>query len=446
VSPATPAPARIEEVGGSIKPRAIATLSWILYDLANTAYSMNVVSLYFGTWIILKLGQSDFIVSFANSFSMILVALTMPVLGDWSDLRGGKMLLLGLFTGICIAGTAALGLLGTHVSSLSLLIPLVMIVFILANYSYQGGLVFYNALLPAVSTPRTIGRVSGYGVAVGYMGSIIGLAVAALFVDGQFYGLRIPGITAGGTTAAFVPTALVFLIFAIPVFLFVKEPRVPFGEQAAWNLRASYRKTFKALVDSRQYPGLPRFLLAKLLYEDSIETVIIYMGVYTQAVMGFTLAEANQFFIVIIPSAIVGSALCGILTDHYGPKKTLTWVIILWVVSLTVVISSSSRALFWVSGCIIGMLMGSVWTSARPLLISLVPGEKLGEFFGLYALSGKVAAVVGPIIWSSVTWVLASFGPAVKYKAAIAALALNMAAGAWLLRRVPDHHQRLPRH
>ncbi|HNW59583.1 MAG TPA: MFS transporter [bacterium] len=441
MNPAPPVPLQ----GEQRKPKMIATVSWILYDLANTAYSMNVVSLYFGTWIILNLGQSDFIVSFANSFSMILVALTMPVLGDWSDQRGSKMLLLALFTGICIAGTAALGLLGARISTLSLLIPLVMAVFVFANYSYQGGLVFYNALLPAVSTPHTIGRVSGYGVAVGYMGSIIGLAVAGLFVDGHFYSLRIPGVTAGGTTAAFVPTALVFLLFAIPVFLFVKEPYAPLPQRNGWSLKASYRKTFKALVDSRQYPGLPRFLLAKLLYEDSIETVIIYMGIYTQAVMGFTLAEANQFFIVIIPSAIVGSALCGILTDHFGPRKTLSWVIILWVVSLAVVIFSSSRLIFWASGCVIGMLMGSVWTSARPLLISLVPGEKLGEFFGLYALSGKVAAVVGPLIWSSVTWALAAWGPAVKYKAAIAALALNMAAGAWLLRGVPNHHQRRTR-
>ncbi len=422
----------------------MATISWVLYDLANTAYSMNVVSLYFGTWVIINLGQSDFIVSFGNSFSMILVALTMPVLGDWSDQKGGKMRLLALFTGLCILGTAALGVLGGRVTDVGLLIPLIMVVFILANYSYQGGLVFYNALLPAVSTPRTIGRVSGYGVGIGYFGSILGLAVAGLFVEGQFYGLRIPGIHAAGATAAFVPTALLFLLFAIPIFIFVKEPYAPLQGRSTWRLRESYRKTFRSLVDSKKYPGLPRFLLAKLLYEDSIETVIIYMGVYTQAVMGFTLAETSHFFIVIIPSAIIGSALCGILTDHFGPKRTLTWVILLWVLTLAVVVGTSNRTLFWISGSFIGMLMGSTWTSARPLLISLVPGEKLGEFFGLYALSGKIAAVIGPILWSTITWALTSFGPVIKYKAAIAVLAFNMLVGVLLLRRVPDRHQRIP--
>lgn len=427
------------------RPRLRATISWILYDLANTAYSMNVVSLYFGTWVILNLGQSDFIVSFVNSFSMILVALTMPVLGDWSDQHGGKMRLLALFTGLCIAGTALLGVLGTNITAPGVLIPLIMVIFIIANYSYQGGLVFYNALLPSVSTPHTIGRVSGYGVGIGYFGSIIGLAVAAFYVDGHFYGLVIPGIQAGGTVAAFVPTALVFLIFAIPIFLFVREPRSPLqASGSSWRLRESYRKTFRSLVDSKRYPGLPRFLLAKLLYEDSIETVIIYMGVYTQAVMGFTLAEANQFFIVLIPSAVVGSAICGILTDHFGPKRTLTWVIFFWIVVLAGVVATSDRMLFWIAGGLLGILLGSTWTSARPLLISLVPGEKLGEFFGLYALSGKIAAVLGPILWSTITWALASYGPVLKYKAAIAALAFNMFLGLLLLRRVPDLHRRLP--
>ncbi len=424
------------------KPRPIATIAWILYDLANTAYSMNVVSMYFGTWIILNLHQSDFIVSFANSFSMILVALTLPVLGHWSDIRGGKMFLLALMTGACIVCTALLGVVGVKVTDLSLLIPIVMVLFVITNYSYQGGLVFYNALLPSVSTPRTIGRVSGYGVAIGYLGSILGLAVAGVFVEGSFYGLNIPGITAGGTTAAFIPTALVFLIFALPIFIWVKEPHSSLEGKEVWRLKDSYHKTFRALVDSKNYPGLPRFLLAKLLYEDSVETVIIYMGVYTQAVMQFTRAQANEFFIIVVPSAIIGSAICGILTDHYGPKRTLSGVIFLWVVTLMAVVLTSNRWLFWGYGCILGMLMGSVWTSARPLLITLVPKERLGEFFGLYALSGKIAAIVGPLLWSSVTFLLASYGDVIRYKAALAVLAMNMLAGLIILRRVPDYHQR----
>lgn len=424
------------------KPRFSAVFSWILYDFADTAYSMNIVSLYFSTWIIINLQQSDAYVSIANSFSMILVALTMPVLGDWSDHHGRKLLPLALFSGLCIAGTALIGFLGASLQDVTLLMILVTLVYVLTNYGYQGALVFYNALLPSVSTPRTIGRISGYGVAIGYLGAIAGLMVARLFVEGDFFGLRLAGIKAGGTVTVFIPTALFYLIFALPLFLFVAEPKFHRLNDSTWRLRDSYKRVYHTLTDTQKHPGLVRFLISTLLYSDSIETVILFMGVYVQSVVGFTLAETNNFFILVIPSAIIGSALCGILTDHYGPKKTLNWVIVLWVLTLCVIIATNNRTLFWILGAVVGALMGSTWTASRPLLITLVPKESLGEFFGLYALSGKVAAVIGPLIWSTTTFLLRDYGDHFKYKAALIALTLNMVIGWVVLWKVPDRHQR----
>ncbi|NIA29797.1 MAG: MFS transporter [Actinobacteria bacterium] len=425
------------------KPPLRATISWIFYDFANTAYSMNIVSLYFGTWIIIELSQRDAYVSIANSLSMILVALTMPILGDFSDFKGKKLPSLFIFTMSSIAGIILMGVLGYYISNVSVLMPAILVLFVITNYSYQGGLVFYNALMPSVSTTKTIGRVSGYGVAFGYLGAIVGLAVAGVFVDGELFGVKLAGVSSGGARAAFFPTAVLFFIFAIPIFFFVKESRTKEQKEKKWNIKDSYIKVRQTIVETNRYPGLLRFLIAKLLYEDSIQTVIIFMGVYTQAVMGFTRAEANQFFTIVIPSAIIGSAFCGILSDHYGPKKTLFWVIFLWIASLAAVIMTSNRALFWVLGGVIGALMGSTWTSARPLLISLVPKENLGEFFGLYSLSGKLAAVVGPLVWSAVTFSLEKYGDVVKFKAAIGAMAILMIAGLLTLRAVPDFHKKI---
>jgi UMF1 family MFS transporter len=314
-----------------------------------------------------------------------------------------------------------------------------VLIYILTNYGYQGGLVFYNSLMPSISTKKTIGRISGYGVALGYLGAIVGLIVARIFVDGEIFGISVPGVAAGGPTAAFIPTAILFLVFAIPVFIFVREPVIGAAE-SAWRVKQSYQKVLQTLKDTQKYPGLLRFLIAKLFYEDSIHTIIIFMGVYTQEVVGFTLAEANQFFIIVIPSAVVGSAFCGILVDHYGPHKTLMGVIFLWILGLVMVTLTSNRLVFWGLGCLIGALLGSTWTSARPLLITLVPRHMLGEFFGLYSLSGKVAAVIGPLVWSTVTYTFARFGNVIKYKAAIACLALIMVVGFFILRGVPDHH------
>ena len=424
------------------KPPLSATISWILYDFANTAYSMNVVSLYFSTWIILDLAQRDIWVSAANSLSMLLVAISMPVLGDWSDHKGKKVSLLLLFTAVCILGTAGMGAGGFTINNVAILVPLMLFFYTISNYAYQGGLVFYNALMPHVSTPRTIGRISGYGVALGYLGSVTGLMIARAFVEGDFFGMNISFIQGQGTAGAFFPTAIIFLIFSIPLFVFVKEPKVQVDQENDWSVSTSYKKVWTILKDTQKYPGLLRFLIAKLFYEDSVQTIILFMGVYTQAVMGFSRAEANQFFIVVIPSAIIGSALCGILTDHYGPKKTLLGVIFLWVISLICVILITNQFAFWIIGCVIGALLGSVWTAARPLLISLVPSHMLGEFFGLYALSGKVAAILGPLIWSLTTFLFNDFGDAIKYKAAIGALLIIMSIGFFILIPVPDFHKK----
>lgn len=421
------------------KPPLPGTISWILYDFANTAFSMNVVSLYFPTWMIIVLGQSDMWVSLVNSISMALVALSMPVLGDWSDRKNKKLLALFVFTMFCIIGTFSIGVAGKAINNLSLLVPLVLLLYVISNYSYQGGLVFYNALLTAVSTPKTLGRISGYGVAIGYMGSAAGLLIGGLFVDGNAFGLTVPGVVAGGEVAAFIPTALVFFVFAIPIFIFVREPRLL--PKASWRLKDSYRRVWKTLVDTQRHPGLVRFLVAKFLYEDSIQTIIIFMGVYTRAVMGFSTEETKTFFIIVIPAAVIGSVICGVLTDHYGPKKTLIGVISAWIVSLIVLITTLNTTLFWILGAIVGILLGSTWTAARPLLITLVPREQLGEFFGLYALSGKVAAIIGPLLWSAAAMAFAVYGDVVKYKAAIGVLVLVMVAGLVVLWRVPDLHR-----
>ncbi|MDZ7371135.1 MAG: MFS transporter [candidate division KSB1 bacterium] len=424
------------------KPPLLATISWILYDFANTAYSMNVVSLYFSTWIIIELGRRDIWVSLVNSLSMALVAVTLPVLGDWSDRRQSKLKALLIFTLGCIGGTFFMGVVGKGISDAGIVVPIVLILYVIANYSYQGGLVFYNALLPAVSTPKTLGRVSGYGVAIGYLGSAAGLLVGGLFVDGSLFGWKIAGMEPGGRAAAFIPTALLFLIFALPVFIFVQEPKTA-EKLKKWTAADSYRQVWKSLKDTQKYPGLLRFLVAKFLYEDSIETIIIYMGVYTQAVIGFSSAESTNFFILLIPAAVIGSALCGILTDHFGPKKTLVGVIFGWVVCCSGVVLTAHRPMFWILGALIGALMGSTWTAARPLLITLAPKERLGEFFGLYALSGKAAAIIGPLIWSGAARLAEPSGQAVKYRVALASLTLIMFAGMIVLLGVPDLHRRM---
>lgn len=421
------------------KPKLITTFSWIIYDLANTIFSMNIVTRYFAAWLVIDLALGDHYYSLAYSFSMLLVALTMPIIGAISDRYHRRMPFLIVYTLVCILFTAAIGVAGYAISDNFLKITWALIFFVIANYSYQGGLVFYNAMLPNICSERSIGRVSGYGVAVGYIGSIIGLILVSPFVEGNLWGIEISFITKGGTAASFIPTAILFLIFALPTFIFVKDPVVPKSRKnPKINIKATFKEVLDSISNTKKYPGVLRFLVAKFFYEDAIQTVILFMAVYTQKVMGFSSESTTNFFILIIPSVVIGSALFGMLTDHFGPKKVLIFVLIGWIISLTVLIMTMEIWLFWMIGALIGVFMGSTWTSARPLLISLVPREMLGEFFGLYSLSGKLAAIFGPLVWAAMVGIFHDFGDIFKYKAAIMALNFLIVVGFFILLKVPD--------
>ncbi len=416
-----------------------ATFSWILYDFANTIYSMNIVTMYFSTWIVVDLALGDQYVSLANSLSMLLVAVTLPLLGEISDRYQRKMPFLIVFTLGCVIFTSLIGVAGYSFTPLDTKMWWAIIFFIAANYSYQGGLVFYNALLPVVCSRRSIGRVSGYGVALGYLGSILGLIFVLPFVEGSLFGVTVPFIKGGGSIAAFIPSAILFLIFALPAFFLIQEPgKISPNQKFAISLHTSFKKVWDGLSNTKKYPGVLRFLIAKLCYEDAIQTIIIFMAVYAQKVMGFSKTQATEFFIILIPFAVVGSAIFGILTDHFGPKKTLLYVLSGWILCLSSIIAINDLTAFWIIGALVGVFLGSTWTAARPLLISLVPKDMLGEFFGLYSLSGKVAAILGPFIWSAVVNLFQEHGVRFKYNAAILSLTFLILLGLIILFKVPN--------
>lgn len=414
----------------------LRVFSWTFYDFANTIYSMNVVSLYFSLWITVDNGREDILVSAANSISMVLVMLTMPILGAISDqIRRRMPFLMGL-TGGCILFTALIGLVGGSGLGTGVRVWSALLFFTLANYAYQGGLVFYNALLPEVSTPATMGRISGYGVALGYLGAIVGLVLVMPFNQGSVLGLETPFIAGGGRVATFVPTALFFLLFSLPIFLFVREKAAGPGYRPQVDWKDGYRRVRSFFLNHRRYPGVARFLAAKFFFENGISAVIIFMAVYAVKVMGFTDEVVMTFLLVSTTAAVAGSYVCGQLVDRWGARKTLLAVLLGWILTLTLVLATDSRPVFWAAGSLIGISLGGTWTASRPLMVSLVPEKMLGEFFGLYAFSGKAAAIFGPLIWGLVVISFSHLG-VVKYKLAVGSLLLLILIGLLILRSVP---------
>jgi UMF1 family MFS transporter len=438
-----------------------SVFGWVIYDFANTIFSMNIVTMYFAQWVVVDNKVEDIFYSISYSASMLLVALSMPALGAISDARGKRMTYLFILTAGCILATLLLGITGGMVTDVATKVILALILFALANYCFEGSLVFYNALLPQVSTPANIGRVSGWGVAWGYMGAIVGLLLIKPFVDGHLFGLQLP-FGRGGRQAAFIPTAIFFLIFSIPTFLWIKEGVIQ--QPQLIKLKEAFRRVWEGIVNTKKFPGVLSFLLAYYFFSDAIATVIIFMAVYAQVVMGFPDSVKIWFFIIATSFAVLGSFLCGYVTDLIGPKKALIFVVGGWIFSLLVIMCTANKTVFWIMGPLIGICLGSTWTASRPLLTSLVPRENLGQFFGLYSLSGKVAAVLGPLLWGAVVLYFKADNPMVmkaisllknlgmdlspqviitiEYRFAISILIFMMILGLFILLRVPDRFKR----
>ncbi|HEU0022879.1 MAG TPA: MFS transporter [Dehalococcoidia bacterium] len=393
-------------------------MAWAMYDFANTIFSMNVLTLYFALWVTQDRGAPQIVFSLALSGSMLVVALTSPMFGAVSDRFGRRIPFLTAFVLICVAFTAAIGQTG------GLMVALVF--FAIANYAYQTGNVFYDALLPTVSQEHNRGRISGLGVGLGYVGTIAGILMVAPFVNHW------------GRGAAFLPTAVLFLLFALPCFLLVKESpsAVPWS---AGLIKDGYSQLFRTLRHARHHSNLLTFIAARFLYVDAVNTLLIFMAVYVTRVIGFNDDQVRLLLIVSTTFAIVGAFLYGRVVDRLGPKKTLTVVLIQWAAVFVIAATTFYPPIFWVAGALAGIALGGTWTADRAFLTRLAPPEQMGEFFGLYQLAGRFAAVTGPLIWGFTTDLLSAYEPW-NFRIGILMLLLNLVLGFMVLTRVSDTH------
>lgn len=391
----------------------LAVASWSLYDFANTIFSMNVVSLYFALWVTVDQGGKDILYSFALSGSMLAVALSVPIFGAISDHTGKRRGPLALLTLACIASTAMIGTTNHLTTGLML--------FAVANYCYQSSLVFYNSMLPDVAGKSHVGMVSGYGVSLGYLGAIAGLLMVEPFVK------------SGGRPAAFVPTAVLFLVFALPCFFFVKDP--PAKSQHPVRLGETFTALMQTLRQASRYRTLLKFIFIHFLTIDVVNTIVAFMSVYANKVIGFDDAQITRFLIVSTFAAMVGAYAIGWLVRETGAANSYKWVLWIWIAALAIAVLSQSGTVFWLVGPLAGVGMGGIWVVSRALLIELSPPEKVGEFFGFYGLAGKMASILGPLLWGSIVWILEGT-QTLKYRAAVTALLLITAGALFFFNRL----------
>jgi UMF1 family MFS transporter len=401
---------------------AIEGLSWALYDFANTIFSFAIVSFAMGPWATRFLGeaQGTFAFTLAGSVAVALNAAVSPVLGAMSDRTGGRKGYLLVFTLACVVPTAVIGFVD---------IGLGLLLFAIANFAYQAALIYYDALLPDVARPESRGRLSGIGVGLGYLGSIVAALLYGLTTDAD-----------GRTTAlSFVLVASLFAVFAIPLFAIVRERRPLPGDRfrVADALR-SWTQIRSTIAHARERPGLLRFVVARFFYSDPINTAIAVMSLFAINAVGYSEGEARGVLIVLIVVAVLASFAWGWLADRIGPKRTLMIVLASWVAGLLLIGLVLERTTFLVAGAILGSGLGGVAVTDRLLLIRLAPPERVGEMFGLFGLVGKLSAVVGPLMYGGIVLILQPQLGTLAYQIAILSLLVLMVIGVAILRGVPQ--------
>ena len=363
-----------------VKPRSL--YSWLLFDLANTVYAFVIPGLYFSVWLVSEKGWTDQQLGFATSTAMIIIAVLGPWLGKKSDSSSGKKKLLLAMTILCIISTFLLG---------TFSVPTSVILFILSLIGFNLGSVVYDALLISVSNKENRGKISGLGVAFGYIGSLIGFGVATLLQNFGYSYIEI-----------FRSVAILFLIFSLPAFIFIEEKKENLVDSKV-NVLSAFTIVFKSWKHSMQYKGLTRFLVGRFFYADAINTLISgLLAVYLVEEAGFTTADSQNILALAIIVSIFGGYIFGRASDKYGPRKLILISIFCWIISLTFAIIATTYNQTWliyVTGILGGFNIGGIFAVDRVFMTRLSPEKYLGEFYGLYSTIGRFATILGPLLW-----------------------------------------------
>jgi len=382
---------------------------WAMYDFANSAFATTILAVIFNQYFatVVAGGQKGIelfgfqlhgasFFTFSVALSMAISAVLAPFLGAVADASASKKRFLMVFCYIAILFTGLLYFVqaGNYWRG--------AILFIIANIGFAGGNVYYNAFLPEISTNESIGRISGLGWALGYIGGGALLAINLIM-------LKYPGwlgFPAGYFTVqdCFLSVALWWLIFSLPTFLFLRERAqksfAPFGKS---YFSEGYQRLRDTLRRIKTFRELTKFLVAYLIYNDGIETVIVMASIFGAQVLGMETGEIILFFLMIQGIAFFGSLIFGFLADSIGNKKAVLislgiWsLIVVWAFSLGIVWDKKTE--YWILGVLAGMVMGGSQAASRSLQGIFTPDANSAEFFGFFAVSGKFASVFGPLIY-----------------------------------------------
>jgi MFS transporter, UMF1 family len=391
------------EAGGG-KPRSrFAVPAWCLFDWANSPFPTVVVTfvfaVYFQKAVVGDAVRATEMWGQALAVSALAVAILGPILGAAVDAgMRRKPWLLGA-TMLMAATCAGLWFATPEPGSIWLVLALVA----LGNFGFELGMVFYNAMLPGLTDRSRLGRLSGWAWALGYGGGLACLAVALFaLIRAEPPPFGLDATTQEPVRAVALLVALWLVLFGWPLFVFTSE-----NDNAGVPVGAALRKGITTLAGTlrniRGHGQIARFLIARMLYIDGLNTLFAFGGIYAAGSFGMSMTEVLEFGIALNVTAGLGAFALAWVDDWIGAKRTLILSLVALIVTGTAILLVEDKTWFWILGLIIGVFMGPTQSASRSLMARLAPPHLTTEMFGLFALSGKATAFLGPLLVGMIT-------------------------------------------
>jgi MFS transporter, UMF1 family len=408
-----------ESLQPGVKRRELA--GWAMYDFANSGYTTVVLTAVFNAYFVGVIAQKEnwatLAWTVALSLSCLLVMLTAPAIGAYADRHRAKKTLMLISTIGCVATTAALATTGPGT------VIWAMVGIIASNYFFSIGESLNSAFLPELATKQGMGRVSGWGWSFGYFGGMLSLGLCLAYV--------ITAEKSGATASQFVPvtmliTAGIFAVAAIPTFLLLKERGI--NESEFESVAEQKPLSFSEV---KQHTAFFRLLWCGVSYQAGISVVIALAAVYAEQVMGFKQTQTMMLVFVVNIASALGAFGFGYFQDRIGHKRGLAVTLVGWIVMVLLAGFGAEENTFWVAAFVAGLCMGSSQSVGRAMVGTLAPQDRLGEFFGLWALAVRLAAIIGPLTYGLVTLLTAG-----NHRLAILMTGLFFVVGLILLRRI----------
>ena len=370
-----------------------------MYDFANSGYTTVVLTAVFNAYFVSAVAGNapwaTFAWTAALSVSYAMVMVAGPIVGAWADAHGAKKRLLAFSTVACVAGTAALAWAGPGD------VAWAVAFIIVSNFAFAIGENLCAAFLPEIARPEALGKVSGWGWSLGYFGGILALAVSLAWVMTAASRGSTTGAAVGGTMLI---TAAIFALAALPTFLFLRERAGGRRGAVSTDTRSAFARLRETASHARQYRDLMLVFACGTCYQAGVATVIALAAIYAEQVMGFKTQDTIMLIIVVNVTAAIGAFGFGYAQDRIGKVAALRITIVAWIAMTVVAYFSTTAGMFWVAANLAGLAMGSSQSAGRALVAYLSPAGRSAEFFGLWGVATRLAAILGPLTYGAVTW------------------------------------------